>query len=181
MFWYNKRRVLEVLHLRSVPLRDWIYLVLVCHFRHGRQPFWLVCLFVLRPSQPNGVMSSAVSLPNHTFTGQAKSSKRLTSIVHILSPETDNCLSWRSGRERMTVENISWSISTKKCCRPWRGLNPQPPGLQSDGVSNWATEAGILTYCLLYCAYTLLKRGLLYKERHCSTWKKGNLGKFTAY
>ena len=26
---------------------------------------------VLRPSQPNRVMSSAVSLPNHTFTGQA--------------------------------------------------------------------------------------------------------------
>ena len=34
-------------------------------------------------------MSSAVSLPNHTFTGQALSSKRLTSIVHILSPETN--------------------------------------------------------------------------------------------
>ena len=30
-----------------------------------------VCVKVLRPSQPNGVMSSAVSLPNHTFTGQA--------------------------------------------------------------------------------------------------------------
>ena len=29
-----------------------------------------------------------VSLPNHAFTGQALSSKRLTSIVHILSPET---------------------------------------------------------------------------------------------
>ena len=29
------------------------------------------CVEVLRPSQPNGVMSSAVSLPNHTFTGQA--------------------------------------------------------------------------------------------------------------
>ena len=41
-----------------------------------------VCVEVLRPSQPNGVMSSAVSLPNHTFTGQAQSSKRLTSIVH---------------------------------------------------------------------------------------------------
>ena len=26
---------------------------------------------VLRLSQPNGVMSSAVSLPNHIFTGQA--------------------------------------------------------------------------------------------------------------
>ena len=50
-----------------------------------------VCVEVLRPSQPNGVMSSAVSLPNHTFTGQALSSKRLTSIVHILLPETDNC------------------------------------------------------------------------------------------
>ena len=30
-----------------------------------------VLRFYLRPSQPNGVMSSAVSLPNHTFTGQA--------------------------------------------------------------------------------------------------------------
>ena len=86
-------------------------------------------------------MSSAVSLPNHTFTGQAYSSKRLTSIVHILSPETDNSPSWISGRERMTVENISCSISTKECCRPRRGWNPRPPGLQSDGASSWATEA----------------------------------------
>ena len=62
--------------------------------------------------------------------------------MHILSPETDNCPSWISGRERMIVENISWSISTKECCRPQRGLNPRPPGLQSDGASNWATEAG---------------------------------------
>ena len=31
----------------------------------------LVCVEVLWPSQPNGVMSSLVSLPNHTFTGQA--------------------------------------------------------------------------------------------------------------
>ena len=30
-----------------------------------------VCVEVLRPSQPDGVMSSAVSLPKHTFTGQA--------------------------------------------------------------------------------------------------------------
>ena len=30
-----------------------------------------VCVEVLRPSQPDGVMLSAVSLPNHTFTGQA--------------------------------------------------------------------------------------------------------------
>ena len=31
----------------------------------------IVCVEVSRPSQPNGVMSSAVSLLNHTFTGQA--------------------------------------------------------------------------------------------------------------
>ena len=33
--------------------------------------FVCVCVEVLRPSQPNGVMLSAVSLPYHTFTGQA--------------------------------------------------------------------------------------------------------------
>ena len=77
--------------------------------------------------------------------------------MHILSPETDNCPSWISGRERMTVENISWSISTKECCRPRRGLNPRPPGLQSDGVSNWATEAGRVLYIIKskYCDITL--------------------------
>ena len=31
----------------------------------------IVWVEVLRPSQPNEIMSSAVSLPNHTFTGQA--------------------------------------------------------------------------------------------------------------
>ena len=44
-------------------------------FDHLEQHFFFfflfVCVEVLRPSQPNGVMSSAVSLPNHTFTGQA--------------------------------------------------------------------------------------------------------------
>ena len=33
--------------------------------------YLFVCVEVLWPSQPSGVMSSAVSLPNHTFTGQA--------------------------------------------------------------------------------------------------------------
>ena len=33
--------------------------------------YLFVCVEVLRPSQPNGVMSSAVNLPSHTFTGQA--------------------------------------------------------------------------------------------------------------
>ena len=34
------------------------------------------------------------------------------------------------------------SLSTLKGPWPRRGLNPLPPGLQSDGASNWATEAG---------------------------------------
>ena len=50
-----------------------------CWFKKGSCQFLpiecaqylVVCVEVLRPSQPNGVMSSAVSLPNHTFTGQA--------------------------------------------------------------------------------------------------------------
>ena len=42
---------------------------LTCNFLDHMQYF--VCVDVLRPSQPNGVMSSAVSLLNHTFTGQA--------------------------------------------------------------------------------------------------------------
>ena len=47
---------------------------LVGHFVSSpreREKSLFVCVEVLRPSQPNGVMSSAVSLPNHTFTGQA--------------------------------------------------------------------------------------------------------------
>ena len=138
------------IHLGTQSQCHWMHLIIlnnnICliyvsewSLRYGL----FVCVEVLRPSQPNGVMSSAVSLPNHTFTGKAQSSKRLTSIVHILLAETDNCPSWISGRERMTVENISWSISTKECCQPRRGLNPRPPGPQSDGASKWATEASI--------------------------------------
>ena len=63
-----------------------------------------------------------VSLPNHTFTGQAWSSRQLTSIVHILSPETDNCPSWRGpllsiyfmiSDDCVSREQRSWSDCTK--------------------------------------------------------------------
>ena len=49
-----------------------------------------VCVEVLGTSEPNRTMSSVLSLPNHTFNGHTYS-KRLTSIVHILSLETDKC------------------------------------------------------------------------------------------
>ena len=41
-----------------------------------------------------------IGLPNRTSTGQAQSSKPLTSVVHILSPETDNCPSFESAEGR---------------------------------------------------------------------------------
>ena len=108
---------------------------------------------------------------------------RLTSIVHILSPETDNWPSWIRRRERMTVENNSWSISMKECCRPRRGLNPRPLGLQLDGASKWATKAGIATadmkmLCNIFpiLSSQLMKRSsfkqfLLFKKNgHESQW-----------
>ena len=49
------------------------------------------CLFVSRfysPVNPVGsCRAQSVRLSNHPFTGQAKSSKWLTSIVHLLLPE----------------------------------------------------------------------------------------------
>ena len=56
----------------------------------GMAVVFLLISFVFKfYSQPNGVMSSAVSLPNRTFTGQALSSVPSNSIMQILSPETD--------------------------------------------------------------------------------------------
>ena len=116
----------------------------VCTMSLSADYVMFVCVEVLRPSQPLGVMSSTVGLPNHTFTGQDYSSKRLTSILHILLPETDNCPSWISGRERMTVENISWSVSTKGCCRP-SGVEPATSWSSVGHTPKWATEATVVT------------------------------------
>ena len=41
------------------------------HYPHMQiHSFRYVCVEVLRPTQPTEVMSSVISLPNHTFTGQ---------------------------------------------------------------------------------------------------------------
>ena len=42
---------------------------------------------VLRPSQPNGVMLSAVSLPNYMFTGQAVSADDILIFFLLFFPE----------------------------------------------------------------------------------------------
>ena len=68
--------------------------------------------------------------------------RRFTSIVHILSPEIDNCPSWINGRERMNVENISWSSSLKNVAHP-AGVESATSRLQVGRSSNLTTEAGI--------------------------------------
>ena len=50
-----------------------------------------VCVDVLRPSQPNGVMSSAVT----RLLGRLSPLSGYPVLVHILSPENDNCPSSR--------------------------------------------------------------------------------------
>ena len=50
-----------------------------------------LCIEVLPPSQPNGSYRARSVYLNTLLLGQALSSKRLTSIVYTLSPETDNC------------------------------------------------------------------------------------------
>ena len=50
-----------------------------------------VCVEVLRPSQPIGSCRARSVYLATRLLGRLSPLKRLTSIVHILSPETDNC------------------------------------------------------------------------------------------
>ena len=86
---------------------------LVCwllNFPRKLNNIWLI--EVLRPSQHIRVLlSQSVYLTTLSWAGL------VLYAVHILLPETNICPSWISGRERMTVENISRSISMKESCR----------------------------------------------------------------
>ena len=53
-------------------------------------------------------------------------------LVFILLLETDNCLTWISGRERMTKENILWSIIMNECYGTQHWSKPWPPDHQPD-------------------------------------------------
>ena len=89
-----------------------------------------VCLFVLRFYGPVNLMGScrAWSVYQTTlFLGRLSPLSGWPVLVHILSPETDNCPSWISGRVIMTIQNISWSISMKECCLTQRRSNKGPP------------------------------------------------------
>ena len=84
-------------------------------------------------------LTSKSTLLRSCWTGQFTFSwadlalcKRYPILVHSFASETNSCPSWISGRQRMTVENISWSFSTKERCRTRRGSNPRPPDHQSE-------------------------------------------------
>ena len=69
----------------------------------------------------------------------------------------------------MTIENISRSISTKECCRPRRGSNPRPPGLQLNPhpTEPPRPEAGYFTLvcglCAICCGLFALPFGVIGK------------------
>ena len=64
--------VCEFIAIVRIKQSDWLKIRSGCGILiYSAWQGLFVCVEVLRPSQPNGVMSSAVSLPNHTFTGQA--------------------------------------------------------------------------------------------------------------
>ena len=87
---------------------------------------------VLQPSQPNGVMSTGSVYLSTLLLGRLSPPSGKPVLCNIFLPENDNCPSWISGRERMTVENISWSNLNTRMLPTRPGSNPQPPNHQSD-------------------------------------------------
>ena len=74
-------------------------------------------------------------------------------FMHILSIVTDNNPSWMSGRMRIIVEIVSWSISTKVWDRAWIEL---------------ATPGSVV--------YRLRERGLVYQVRQAHIHIKFDTG-----
>ena len=73
--WRNKKTSPNIPPENSSELADSILKDMIsptpCTHSPNLSGIEFVCVEVLRPSEPNGVMSSVVSLPDHTFTGQA--------------------------------------------------------------------------------------------------------------
>ena len=61
-----------------------------------------VCVEVIWPSHPNGVMSSAVSLPHHSFTALS-----CEPVLYTLFRQKLTTALLKSAEGKMTIENIS--------------------------------------------------------------------------
>ena len=84
--------------------------------------------------------------------GRLSTLKRLTSIVLILSPETDNCPSWISGRERMKIFHDQFP---QKNVAYLEGVEPVTSWSPVGHTSNWAIEASYLILWHLIWVYTI--------------------------
>ena len=75
--------------------------------------FVFVCVYVeiLRPSQPNGLMSRVVGLPNHSFTGQAYTSKQLTFIHQKRKGENDHRKYFMFHLYKMHVAGLGFELA----------------------------------------------------------------------
>ena len=92
------------------------------------------------------VMSSQLVHLIILFLGMLSAVSSLTSICANCFARNWCWPSWISGRDRMTVENISWSISMKECCQTWRWSK-----LQSDHQSDTnLTEPQRTALCALF-------------------------------
>ena len=93
--------------------------------------------------------------------------------MHILSPVTDNCPSWISGRERMAVEIISWPISTKESYRAW-GSHPRPSPYQADAhlteLARLAYSCVMITKLIWFLYGTLSWNSYNLNETHTKTY-----------
>ena len=87
-----------------------------------RRKVLFVCFGVLRPSQHYLSYFWAGQFTYPHFLGRLIH-KWLTSTVHILSPETDNCPSWISGRERMTPQKNVAPAVFKPATWNWQKKN----------------------------------------------------------
>ena len=97
------------------------------------------CLcWILRPSQPIRVMSSAVKLPDHTFSWAGIVLKVVNQHLCTIFHQKDNCPFFNQ-RKGENDRRKYFDQSTTQCCRTRRGTNPRPPVHHSD----WDNEASL--------------------------------------
>ena len=104
------------INFTQVGLCDLINFVIPTHLIISGQQWIAVYHWAITLCSPASLLWLQTPL---TCIGQAQSCRRLTSIMHILQSDTDNCPFWISGRQRIIEESILWSIFTRKCC--WSG------------------------------------------------------------
>ena len=141
MLGYQRMRAssLPLSQLHTISVSILILLELIC----GTS--WVCLCWGLWPSQPIRVMLSVVSLPNHTFTGQAQSAEQLSSIncAHSFArnwklPFLNQQKGEINGRKYFMI-NLH-----KRMLQTWWGGRTHTSCSPVGRISNWAIEASRL-------------------------------------